>query len=92
MFRLASSGISQVIQRNGQVVAEGAFPGQGAIVAGTVNLPQEARRPLDRWLVWPAVFVTGGLLLWLISLNVIQRLKAFRARCGGRGHETRQAE
>ena len=88
VFRLASSGISQVIQRNGQVVAEGAFPGQGAIVAGTVNLPQEARRPLDRWLVWPAVFVTGGLLLWLISLNVIQRLKAFRARCGGRGHET----
>ena len=76
VFRLASSGISQVIQRNGQLIAEGYFPGQGAIVAGTMFLPQKSTRPLDRWLVWPAMIVSGGLLLGFIALNLMQRIRA----------------
>lgn len=75
LFRLASSGISQVIQRNGEIVAEGKFPGQGDIVSGVMHLPTKGHRPLDRWLVWPAVVVTGGLLLWFVVTDLGRRMR-----------------
>jgi len=58
VFRLASSGISQVVNRNGRVLASGACPGEGAIISGTLELGGPGHLPVDRWLAPFAVAVT----------------------------------
>ena len=67
-LRLASSGISQVVTPTGAATQTREFPGQGEILAGTLPLGSRARLPVDRWLVWPAVILTGVVALcgfWL---------------------------
>lgn len=73
VFRVASSGISQCVDRTGRVVASAPFPGPGAVLAGTLTLGAPGRLPLDRWLA-PAC-VGGGIVFcgWLA-------LRRFRAR------------
>jgi apolipoprotein N-acyltransferase len=73
VFRLASSGISQLIQADGTISAKGSFPGQGEIVAGEMKLGKGWHRPLDRWLAWPAVVLTGLVLLGLIGVGLRRR-------------------
>ncbi len=70
VFRLASSGSSQAILPNGQIVASAPFPGLGEMLHA--KLPQvevTGHLPLDRLLVWPAVGVTGVVLLVLVILG-----------------------
>lgn len=74
VFRLASSGISQIIQSDGTIAAEGAFPGQGDTVAGTLKLGSPGHLPLDRWLAWPCVVVAGFVLLWLMAGDIRHRI------------------
>ncbi|MBX3734763.1 MAG: hypothetical protein KF791_19475 [Verrucomicrobiae bacterium] len=71
VFRVASSGISMVLDHQGAILASAPFPGPGAMIAGTLNLrpARPARRwiPLDAWLA-PActigtAFIAGLLLL-----------------------------
>ncbi len=81
VFRLASSGISQLIQADGTISAEGSFPGQGDIVAGEMKLGKGGHRPLDRWLAWPAVVLTGVVVLWLCGIGLRVR---FARRAQGR--------
>jgi apolipoprotein N-acyltransferase len=64
LFRLASSGVSQVADRRGRITASAPFPGQGEILHGVLEIGPPARLPLDRWLVWPCVLLTGGMFLW----------------------------
>ncbi|MEN9576687.1 MAG: hypothetical protein RL514_4542 [Verrucomicrobiota bacterium] len=56
VFRVCSSGISQLVARDGSVRASAPFPGQGEIIGGAIGLssPGEgwARLPFDRWLAW----------------------------------------
>lgn len=57
IFRVASSGISQLTDPRGGLRATASFPGQGEMIAGTLawrpnHLPTS---PLDRYLAWPAV-------------------------------------
>lgn len=56
VFRVCSSGISQVVARHGTILASAPFPGQGEIIGGTIFLsaPGEgwARLPFDRLLAW----------------------------------------
>lgn len=65
VFRVASSGVSQLVDRAGRVVASAPFPGPGAVLAGTLELGAPGRRPPDRWLapacVGGAVLLCGGL-------------------------------
>ncbi len=62
VFRLASSGISQVVDRGGRVLASAPYPGDGALVSGTLSLNGPGHLPLDRWLAPFAVVFT---LLWV---------------------------
>jgi apolipoprotein N-acyltransferase len=76
IFRLASSGISQWVDHRGQVRATAPFPGDGAVLVGTLELQPAGRLPLDRWL---APFSTG-LTLLLLLFFLIRKTKAKFAR------------
>jgi apolipoprotein N-acyltransferase len=65
IFRVASSGISQLVDRAGRVTATAPCPGDGAIVAGTLEMRGVGRRPLDRWLAPFSTAVTAALMIWL---------------------------
>ena len=75
IFRVASSGHSQLVNARGRVTASAPFPGQGAMIAGTMEIRGPGTLPLDRWLA-PACSVGTGLLIVWFSLNAV------RARLG----------
>jgi apolipoprotein N-acyltransferase len=66
IFRLASSGISQLIGRSGGVMATAPCPGDGAMLAGTLEMRGGGSRPLDRWLAPFATGVTAALVVWFL--------------------------
>lgn len=67
VFRVASSGISQLIDATGYEIATAPFPGPGEMIAGTMALPAvRTRRPIDA-MVAPACTVgTGGIIGFLV--------------------------
>jgi apolipoprotein N-acyltransferase len=65
VFRLASSGISQWVSRQGRVLASAPYPGPGAAIAGDLALRGPGRLPWDRVLAPACVAFTGGFVLWL---------------------------
>ena len=65
IFRVCSSGVSQLIDRAGRVVASAPFPGQQATIAGSLDLAEPSRLPLDHWLAPLSVGVTSAIILWL---------------------------
>jgi apolipoprotein N-acyltransferase len=73
IFRLASSGISQWVDRAGTVRATAPCFGDGAILAGTLELRGAGTLPLDRWLAPISVVVTAGLILWVIAQQIAAR-------------------
>lgn len=66
IFRLCSSGISQAVDRNGNVIASASFPGEGEMMTATLHLQSPGRLPLDRWAAPFSVALTGGFILWLL--------------------------
>ena len=74
IFRLGSSGISQHIDRHGNVLAQANFPGQEQIIAGELEFAQ-ARLPLDRILA-PACSLATALLI----VSVAARAATIRQR------------
>jgi apolipoprotein N-acyltransferase len=66
IFRLASSGISQLVDRAGHVRATAPCPGDGAMLAGTLEMRNAGRLPPDRWLAPLSVGVTALLICWLL--------------------------
>ncbi len=72
IFRVASSGISQLVDRAGRVTAMAPCPGDGSILAGTLEMRGAGKRPLDRWL---APFATAGTAVAIVGLS-------FRRRAG----------
>jgi predicted amidohydrolase len=72
IFRLASSGISQLVDRAGHVLAAAPCPGDGAALAGTLELRGAGRRPLDRWLAPFAAGVTALVIIWLLCRKLFQ--------------------
>lgn len=62
VFRLASSGISEAVDRDGRIVAMAPYPGPGAIMSAGFALPLDGSLPVDRWAAPFAVGVTGLLL------------------------------
>ena len=55
IFRVASSGISQIVSRTGRVIASAPFQGKdyagdGEIIGGQLPLNGKPRLPMDRWL------------------------------------------
>lgn len=66
IFRLASSGISQLVDMRGSVVASAPFPGDEEMIAGLVRLSSPGRLPLDRYLGPLAVGITTLTAIWLL--------------------------
>jgi apolipoprotein N-acyltransferase len=65
IFRVCSSGISQLIDASGRVAAFAPFPGEHVTIAGPLELAEQGRLPLDRWLAPFSVVVTAATVLWL---------------------------
>lgn len=63
IFRVCSSGISQLVSRTGRVLASAPFPGEGEFIGGRLPLNAHPRLPLDRWLAPVCVGLTGLVLL-----------------------------
>ncbi len=59
LFRVASSGVSQLIDRHGRVVASAPFARDEAVIGGALSLGPAGRLPLDRWLAPFCVFIAG---------------------------------
>lgn len=76
VFRLASSGVSQLVDRHGAVRSTAPFPGDGAVLAGTLQLASHGRLPVDRWLAPLSVAVTVAAIVAL----AIDSLRAWLRR------------
>ena len=68
IFRVASSGISQAVWYNGDVVARTFIPGNGDIFSAQLKLPMREALPLDRFLARLCVIATGTILTILLFL------------------------
>jgi apolipoprotein N-acyltransferase len=73
IFRVCSSGISQLIDSAGCVVASAPFPGEHATIAGPLELAERGCLPLDHWLAPLSVFVTAVLVLWLSGKALLSK-------------------
>jgi hypothetical protein len=71
IFRLASSGISQLVGRSGRVTATAPCPGDGANLAGPLEMRGSGRRPLDRWLAPLATAVAALTIIWFLTRRVL---------------------
>jgi len=68
IFRVASSGISQAVLYNGDVIAKTSIPGSGDIFSAQIKLPMRGSLPLDRFLAPICVGVTGIVTAVLLFL------------------------
>lgn len=68
VFRVGSSGVSQLIDADGTVRARAGFPGPGAIIGGEMMLGPVGRLPLDAWLAPVCAWITVGYLLSEMAL------------------------
>ncbi len=73
IFRIASSGISQLVNANGITETTASFPGDEEIIGGEMILDQPGRVPPDRWLAPACTFATAALLI--VALIPRRKLK-----------------
>ncbi len=64
VFRLASSGISQAVQRDGETLATAPFPGEGSELFANITMANHPSIPLDRFLAPVAVGLTGAFFIF----------------------------
>ncbi len=69
IFRLASSGISQLVAASGHVRGTAPFGGEGDMLAGQLPLAPPGRLPLDRWLAPLSVAITVLTILGFVVLH-----------------------
>ncbi|MDB6027054.1 MAG: Apolipoprotein N-acyltransferase-like protein [Verrucomicrobiales bacterium] len=73
IFRVCSSGISQLVDASGAVWARASFPGEGEIISGLLPIERPGRLPLDHWLAPFATGVTGLFILWLAVSRILRK-------------------
>lgn len=73
IFRLASSGISQAVNRNGKVLATAPYPGELATLEMNERTLYSTRIPPDRWLGRVCAWSSWALLAWLAYSAIRQR-------------------
>ncbi|HWD20980.1 MAG TPA: nitrilase-related carbon-nitrogen hydrolase [Verrucomicrobiae bacterium] len=67
IFRLCSSGISQIITASGVVSARAPYPGSGSIISGQMTLTSAGGKiPPDRLLAFASVVATGFLAVFVL--------------------------
>jgi apolipoprotein N-acyltransferase len=69
-FSVWSSGESQLVDRNGCVIATAGYPGQGDMIAGPFDLAGPGRVPPDRLLAILCTIATGMLMVYLMYLRI----------------------
>lgn len=80
IFRVASSGVSQLVDRTGMVMADAPFAAEGKIISGTLRLGAGAGNlPLDRRLGPLSVLVTIAVMVALVSIRLRMLLAKFNA-------------
>jgi apolipoprotein N-acyltransferase len=73
VVRLASSGISQIVGRDGSITAQAGYPGQGSLLIGTIGVGASGRIPLDSWFGPVCTGIAGAILIFLIIEFVVTR-------------------
>jgi len=70
IFRVASSGISQLVYGSGIEQASAGFPGQNEMLSGKLPVNQPGSMPIDRWLGPASVGVSSLIILFLVARRV----------------------
>jgi len=73
IIRLASSGISQLVDSHGRVTGTAPYPGSGERVVGRLSVGAAGRLPLDRYVALPAVVAVALLAGYLGLCRVRER-------------------
>lgn len=81
-FGVWSSGVSQLTDRTGRVVAAGGYPGQGQMIAGPFDVRRPGRLPPDRPVAMAATVGTGVFVLYLLYLWIRRRAIGPHRRIG----------
>ena len=71
-FGVWSSGISQLTDRSGRVIATAAYPGQEEMIAGPFDLSRTGRLPPDRFLALLSTLITGSFIVYLLAMHLKQ--------------------
>ncbi len=77
IFRLASSGVSQLVTADGETVASAPCPGPGRMLGGYMTMSNAGRVPPMRWIAKLSVAIVIGvmmLLLWRCHARKTRRL------------------
>jgi len=80
IFRVASSGVSQIVSASGNVIASAPYPGEGEIIGGELPLNASPRLPLDRYLAPFCTAMTGLVMLALLASSFTRRSKATQTK------------
>jgi len=83
IFRVASSGISQLVNRNGDVQASAPFPGELATIPGVLEFRKPGTLPLDRILAPLSVLVTVSVIGSLALISFRRKFSKPRQEAGG---------
>ena len=70
ILRVASSGISQLVEADGRIAGSAPFPGQLASFSGRLQLRGAGHLPLDHWLAPMAAALTALAIVWFGIENV----------------------
>lgn len=73
IFRLASSGISQAVDKRGRVIASTRFPGEGETLEADLVVGEPGRKPLDRWSAPFCTAVTGVLIAAIAAAAALKQ-------------------
>lgn len=73
VVRIASSGISQIVGRDGTISAEAGFPGQGSTLVGAIGFGAPGRLPLDHWLAPVCSGLASAMLIFLMAELILTR-------------------
>jgi apolipoprotein N-acyltransferase len=69
IFRVASSGISQLVDCSGRTVSSAGFAGHGEALDGILTLGPSGSLPMDRWLAPIATGVTVAVIVIVAALE-----------------------
>ncbi len=83
ILRVAGSGISQLVDGTGRLVASAPYPGQGETLTGVLPMRRRGRVPFDSWLA-PASTGVAGLVGLLLVVGGI-RAQGWRVAVKGEG-------
>ncbi len=65
VVRIASSGISQIVGRDGTVVVQAGFPGQDSLLIGNIGFGPRGWLPIDHWIAPICAGISGLVMIYL---------------------------